>query len=180
MSGRPKATGQLWLERRNTSLQLIELLALVALEVMVMSFPSDFIPGRIARDLNGFKPALLHQRLNVSIDSGFAEGGMMALRSLQNFVWREWPVSFEKGIADRSLLPCLNLSFHGKRENTFSFPCYQDDLSEQRKTATLPSSAAAAIRRSSGDQEISVIPAESTAIASGSFRLLGFHKANCP
>jgi hypothetical protein len=113
VAGCPEAARQLRLERRNTSLKLIQFFALIALKVMVMLFPRYFISGRIAWDFNGFEPAFLNQGLDVAIDRGFAEGWMTMLRSLQHFIWRERPVGFKEGIADRGLLPCLNLSFHG-------------------------------------------------------------------
>jgi hypothetical protein len=53
-------------------------------------------------------------------------------------------------------------------------------LSGPVKIATLASSAMAATRQSSGDEAMPVIAAGSEARASGSFRLPGFHKANCP
>jgi hypothetical protein len=110
--GNAEAARELWLERRDTSCQLIELSTLIALEVMVMRLSCHFIPGRIARDINGFEPALIDQRLNVSIDSCLAKSRMMALRALQNLIRGQWPVSFKEGIADSRFLPCVDASLH--------------------------------------------------------------------
>jgi hypothetical protein len=110
--GNAEAARQLWLERRDTSRQLIEFFALIALEVMVMRLPCHFIPGRIARDINGFEPALIDQRLNVAIDSCLAQSRMMALRALQNLIRGQWPVSVKEGVADSRFLPCLDASLH--------------------------------------------------------------------
>lgn len=112
MPGRAKATRQLRLELRNTPFEFVQLFTLVALEVVVMLFPGHFIARRIARNLYRLQPALIDQRLNISIDSGLAERRVMALRSRKDLVWREWPISFDEGIADGRLLSCVDLSFH--------------------------------------------------------------------
>lgn len=110
--GLAKATRQFRLERRNTSFEFIQLFTSVALEVVVMLFPSYFISRRMAGNLYRLQPALIHQGLNVSIDRSLAECRVMTLRSLQNLVRREWPIGFDKGVADGRLLPCVDLFFH--------------------------------------------------------------------
>jgi len=59
--GRAKSTRHLHLERRNAPLEFIQLLALVALEVVVMLLPGYFIARRIARNLDRLQPTLVHQ-----------------------------------------------------------------------------------------------------------------------
>jgi hypothetical protein len=80
--------------------------------MMVVVFAGHLVTGRVARNLHWLEPAFVHQRLDVAIDSGFAEPGMMALRFLQNFVWREWPILLYEGVADSRPLRSLNSSFH--------------------------------------------------------------------
>jgi hypothetical protein len=60
MPGGPEATRQFRPERTNTSFELIQLLAFIALKVMMMFLPGYFVPGRIARDLDRFKPAIVN------------------------------------------------------------------------------------------------------------------------
>lgn len=109
----PEATRQFRPERGDTSLQFKELLASIALEMMVMGFAGYFVPGGVAGNIYRLQPSLVHQRLDVAIDRRLAKSRMMALRALQNFVRRQWPVGFEKGVANRCFLPGIYASFHG-------------------------------------------------------------------
>jgi hypothetical protein len=84
---------------------------------MVMGFAGYFVPRRISGDLHRLQPALVQQGLNVAIDRSFAQSRMMALRALQNLVRRQWPVGFEKGVANRRFLPGIDAFFHGDREH---------------------------------------------------------------
>jgi hypothetical protein len=107
--GRSKATRQLWLERWDTPLKFIQSLALVALEVMVMFFPGHLISRRIAGNLYRLQPALIDQRLNVSINGRDSEGWVMKLRALQSLFRRERSVSFYECFPNGRFLPRLSL-----------------------------------------------------------------------
>jgi hypothetical protein len=67
MASRSKAARQFRLERRKTSLQFVKPLALVALEVMMMSLAGHFIASGITGNLDGLQPSLGHQRLDISL-----------------------------------------------------------------------------------------------------------------
>jgi hypothetical protein len=116
MAGCTEAARELRLEW-DAPVKFIQLSALIALEMMVMIFSSNFISRRITGNLYRLQPALIHERLNVSINRSLAESRVITLRPLQNFVWREWPVGFDEGIADGCLLPCIDLSFHRNCEH---------------------------------------------------------------
>lgn len=57
--GRTKTAWQLRLERRDAPFKLIQLLTLVALEVMVMFFPGYLISCRITGNLYRLQPTLI-------------------------------------------------------------------------------------------------------------------------
>jgi hypothetical protein len=59
MPGGPEAARQFRPERTNTSFELIQLLACIALKVMMMFFAGYFVAGRIARDLDRFEPPIV-------------------------------------------------------------------------------------------------------------------------
>ena len=109
MPGRTKAARQLRLERRDAPFKLIQFLALVALEVMVMFFPGYLISRRISGNIHRLQPALIDQRLDVSINGRDSKGWVMKLRALPGLFRGERPVSFCECFPNGRFLPCLSL-----------------------------------------------------------------------
>jgi hypothetical protein len=113
--GRTKAARQLRLERWDAPFKLIQFLALVALEVMVMCFPGYLVACRIAWNFYRLQPALIDQRLDVSINGRYSKGWVMKLRALPGLFRGERPVSFGECFPNGRFLPCLSLIHERKK-----------------------------------------------------------------
>lgn len=88
MSGRPESTGDLRLRLRDTAFEVIYLATAVALEVVVMTLAGEFVPGGVTGNLDCMKPSVLDQRLDVPVDGGDADAGMVLERGLQGLLGR--------------------------------------------------------------------------------------------
>lgn len=118
MTGCPEASGQSWLDSGNAPVQVVQLAAIVALEVMVMRFAGDLVSRGIARHFDGLQPSFLNQRLDVPVNGGNAEGGVKPLRGFQRLFRGQRPASLAEGGANGRLLP--RLPFIGDHELPFS------------------------------------------------------------
>jgi hypothetical protein len=86
--GRFEPTGELRLRPSDAALEVVELATTVALEMVVVAFAGELIPGRLAGNLNGVKPSVLDQRLNVSVDGGDTDCRMVPMRRLKGLLGR--------------------------------------------------------------------------------------------
>jgi hypothetical protein len=111
VSSDAKAARQLGLEWQ-TAVHLIQSLALIALEVMVVLFPGNFISRRVPRNLHWRKPALFYERLYVAIDGRLTKTRMMMLRALQNLIRGERAGRLKESFPDGRSLRSLYSSFH--------------------------------------------------------------------
>ena len=112
VTGGPETSRQFGPERSNTSLEFVKFFAVIALKVMMVCLARHFVTGRRAWNFDLFEPAILYQQLDISVNGCLAEIRMMALRTGENFIWRERPAGFKKGIADGCFLPGLNALLH--------------------------------------------------------------------
>jgi hypothetical protein len=86
--GRLEPTGELRLRLSDAALEVVDLATTVALEVVVMAFAGELIPGRLAGNLDRVKPSVLYQRLDVPIDGGDTNCRMVRMRRLKGLLSR--------------------------------------------------------------------------------------------
>ena len=89
MAGHAEAVGKLGLHVDAATLQLEELAALVALEVMVMLFARDLVACGVAGNVDGSQPLFLNQEVNVAVDRCDRKAVHLLLREAQGLVVRE-------------------------------------------------------------------------------------------
>ncbi len=103
----PKASGQFGPRCSDTSVQVVELSAIIALEVMMMRFAGNFVSRRIARYFDRLQPSFLDQSLNISVYGRNPECGQTLLRSFERFFRRQRPARLSESLPNRYLLPRL-------------------------------------------------------------------------
>ena len=111
MSGDTKPFRKFEFRRRKASLQVKNLAARIAMEVVMMFFAGYFVAGFIARHVHRLQPFFYHQILNISIDRGDSEASMMTPGGLESLIRSQRSVRFDECLADRRLLSCIAL-FH--------------------------------------------------------------------
>jgi len=97
--------------RRKAPLEVKNLAARIAMEVVVMFLAGYFVARYITRDIYRLQPFLTHQILNVPVDRGNSQASVMAPGAFQSFIRRQRPVHLEECLTDRRLLSCIAL-FH--------------------------------------------------------------------
>jgi len=102
--GCAKTLGQFWLALHSASFEVVQLAALVALEVMMMLFAGHFVARRVARYFDRLQPSFLHQRLDVSVHRGNSNAWVVLLGQSQRFFRRQRPTGFCKSLSNGSLL----------------------------------------------------------------------------
>ena len=100
MAGVLEATGEFGAGVHLAALQFVDGAADVALEVMVVGFAGDFVPGGVAWDVDWGEPLVVDQAAYVAVDRGDAEGINLFLGEGESFVGGERAIGFEKGGAD--------------------------------------------------------------------------------
>ena len=108
VAGGAEASGELGAALGDAAFEVVELAALVALEMMMVGFAGQLVAGGVAGELDGLQPAFLHERLDVSVDGGDAERRMVLLGGAENFFGRERTPGRCEGFADGGLLPCVS------------------------------------------------------------------------
>lgn len=124
VAGRAKSSGQFRPDLRGASLQIIELPALIALEVMMVLFACDLVTRGIAWHFDRSEPSFFNQRLNISINRRDPKRRMVMLSFFQGLFRRERPVSPCECLPNCSLLSCISL-FHGQLSVKLSHPMIQ-------------------------------------------------------
>ena len=105
MSAHCKPLRSQLLHIRKTGVQLKNFTARLAVEVVVMLFPGQFVMRYFAGKLHRGQPAFLQQHLYVPIHRGDSQPAMIAGRQFQHFVGIKRPVRrLERG-PDRPALP---------------------------------------------------------------------------
>ncbi len=87
------------------TLEFIDAAALLAMEVVVMSFPGEFVPRGLAGQLHHIEPALFDKAADIAVDGGNSEAVDVSLRLRKHLFWREWPA--EDSNASRIAARCL-------------------------------------------------------------------------
>jgi len=111
MPGGAKPLRKFEFRRRKAPLQVKNLAARIAMEVVVMLLAGHFVARCITGDIYRLQPFLTHQILNVSIDRGNSQASMMTPGSFQSFFGRQRSVRLEECLTNRRLLSCIAL-FH--------------------------------------------------------------------
>ena len=119
MSRSAKSARKLGLHLGDTSFEVKELAALIAMEVVVVFLSRKFVSVRISGNRHNLQPFLCYKSLNVAIHGGNSQPWMMEPGGLQSLVWREWPLILEKSLSDRRLLLCVAF-LHRVAKNAFS------------------------------------------------------------
>jgi hypothetical protein len=101
---RGESARQLRFGFRDAALQIKEPSAGVAMEVMMMLLPREFIASRLSRNLNGNKPPFVNQAQNIAVDGGDPDCWMVFHRSLEHFIGRQRSIRLFKGTPDGGLL----------------------------------------------------------------------------
>ena len=107
-----KSPRQLGLYARCTSFEFVDLSAVIAPEVMVMSLSRKLVPRSFAGKQHGDEPALFNQGLEIAIYGRDTEIAHAALCVSENLLGREGPTSFNERCAYRVLLPGISRSVH--------------------------------------------------------------------
>ena len=84
--------------------QLVNLAALLAVEMVVVFFTGQFVPGGFARQFDRGQPAFLHQGLDVAVDGGDPDAFVSGCGEFEHLIGVEGPVGGNEGIADGSPL----------------------------------------------------------------------------
>ena len=107
MTGRAEATWETWFYLLYAAFELIELAAIIAMEVVMMLLAGHLIAGRVSRNLDRGQPLIFDQCFDVAVNSGNSQTAMMPLRRRQCFLQRERSISLAECLADGIFLSCV-------------------------------------------------------------------------
>jgi hypothetical protein len=108
-----KATRWTRQDGTGTAAELIHPAAFAAVKMVVVRLACHLVTSGLARQRDGFKPALLQQRLDIAVYGRDPQSFVVVLTCNKSFLRREWPIRFNKGIADGLLL--TRIAWNGLR-----------------------------------------------------------------
>jgi hypothetical protein len=88
----------------DATLEFVDSAAFVAVEMMMMFFARHLVARGGTWDLNGQKPAVLQQCIDVPIDRGNSESAVVFSRADMRFLGRKRTARVQEGLANRVLL----------------------------------------------------------------------------
>ena len=100
-----KATRNQTIDPARTALDFKDLVAVLAMKVMMMMFATPLIAGHVSDELNSAQPLLAYQALDVAIDGGDAQAGHAFRGQCQHLLGAEGSIDLLKGLPHRVALP---------------------------------------------------------------------------
>jgi hypothetical protein len=90
-----------------TAAELIHPATFAAVKMVMVRLACHLVTSGLARQRDGFKPALLQQRLDIAVYSRDPQSFVMMLARDKSFFRREWPIRLDKGVTNGLFLTCI-------------------------------------------------------------------------